>query len=425
MKRRTLLRSAAGAGAIGSSMLSGCLGVLGESAGDCDTTHRWCYGVGGHLDAVVDGTVYLRERSEREADRDDGLFGSDGPAADGQVVALDAESGDRRWAYGGTGRHDGYTPLSVADAVYFGHCGHDDCIGLYAVERDGEERWAEQVGVGWDGPVAGDDAVYAASDVGFVRALDATTGESNWERDLGDSGGGARIVDVADAVYVETESAVLALDRADGTVRWRYDADALADEIVLDTTVSNGTASVVTTERVRAVADGTERWRRGFEASDVGVDTEIAGVTAGQLVVLVETGRRAFRLSAFDLSTGDRTWMSDPFEHPNEEYRPRVALHEGVAYAGAERLRALDAATGAERWNETLENGPVHSVTVVEDGVADDHAVFVHAAGTDLASFSPDGERTWASSVADPIRNYLVAESVFVATDTGIYAIDR
>lgn len=423
MKRRTLLRMAAGTGAVGSTMLSGCLGVLSASDGECDTD-RWCYDVGGDLDAVVDGTVYLRERSAKEGDRGGGLFGS-GPTADGQVVALDAESGDREWTYGETGRQSGYTPLTVADAVYFGHCGDDDCIGLYALERDGEERWHEHTGVGWKGPFVDDGTVYTATDGGFVQALDAATGETNWERELEVGGERSRLVDVEDVAYVATDSAIAALERADGTDRWRYDVGEPADAIVLDSTVFEGSAYVATTEGIRAVADGDERWRRGFEESDVGVETEIAGVAADRLIVLAETGRRAVRLYAFDLASGDRTWVSDPLEHPDVEYGPRVALHDEVVYVGTAELRALDAATGDERWTETLESGPVQSVTVVEDGVADDHAAFVHADGTDLTSFSSGGERTWEGSVPSPIRNYLVADAVIAATDDAVHALDR
>jgi outer membrane protein assembly factor BamB len=110
--------------------------------------------------------------------------------------------------------------------------------------------------------------------------------------------------------------------------------------------------------------------------------------------------------------------------HPNVEYRPQIDLHDDVVYVGTDRLHALDAATGSERWNRTVDAGPVQSVSVVEEGVEGDHAVFVHADETQLASFDPTGELTWEDSVNEDIWNYLVNELAFVATDAGIYALD-
>lgn len=417
-----MLKAAGWAGAVASSMLGGCLGAAD------DTDYRWKYDVGGDLDTVSRGTVFARERSERESD--DGFLGfgsEDGPAADGQVVALDAETGDRRWTYGETGRQDGYTEVTVVDGVYFGYCGDDDCRRLSALELNGEVRWETDGGTSWHRPVVTDGAVYTATDIGTVRAVDAETGAERWTRQVdgpdGEVSSGASVAAVTDAVYVETNAAVVALERTDGRVRWRYDVGG--DGPVLDTLVSNGVVYLVTTDRIVAVADGDESWSRRFDADEVDVETEIAGLTAGRLFVFVGTDDREYRVSVFDSTTGERGWNSDPLESAHEELDPRAVVRDGAVYLGAERLRALDAATGDERWNAAVDGEPIRSITVVEEAVAGDYGVFVEADETRLTGFAPDGEQLWADSVDESIRDYLVADSVYVATDEAIYALDR
>lgn len=419
-----MLKAAGWTGAVASTMLGGCLGAADE------IDYRWKYGVGGDLDTVSEGTVFARERSERESS-DDGKFfdtgSEDGPAADGQVVALDAETGDLQWTYGETGRQDGYTEVTVADGVYFSYCDDDDCERLSALDIDGEERWEANVGASRHRPVVADDVVYNTSDNGIVWAVDAETGGKRWPRLVpgpdGDASRSASIVAVADAVYVETDAAVVALDRTGGIVRWRYEIDG--DRPILDTVVSNGVVYLVTTDRIVAVADGDESWHRRFDAGEVAVETEIAGVTADHLFVLVGIDDREYRLSAFDRTTGERRWQSDSLESADAELDPRAVVHDGAVYLGAERLRALEAATGDERWNASVDGAPIRSITVVEENVTSDHGVFVHADEPRLTGFTPDGEQLWTDSVDGAIRDYLVADSVYVATDEAIYALER
>lgn len=419
MKRRALLRAAAGSAVIGSSTLSGCLGVAGEDDGACDASddgYGWCYGVGGRLDAVTDGTVFAREQSAEEKPWYERRLQSE-PVADGEVVALDAATGEVQWTYGETGELDSYTELAVEDGVYFGHCGDDDCTELIAVDGDGEERWTRDVRIGYRRPIVGDGTVYV--DGRPLRALDAATGEMQWTYPK-DPDGSAAALHVDDVVYVESNAAIVALDPDDGAVRWQYDLG----EQTVDTSFEDGIAYVVTAEQVAAVADGDRVWRWEFDA-EVDRETEVVGIASDHLLVLSTDGSREHRLHAFDLETGDRSWVSDPIENPNPEYDPDVAVHDQRAYVGAAQLRALDAAMGSEHWNVALDAGPVQSVTVGEAGVGGDHEVFVQVDEHLLTSFTQDGERTWDESVPGRIWNYLADESVFVATDEGIFALER
>lgn len=424
MKRRVLLKSVGWTSVVASLTLGGCL------ASANDTEHRWKYDVGGDVAAVSQGTVFARERSDKESPDGGGFFDSgseDEPTANGQVVALEADTGELQWTYGETGELSGYTELTVTDGVYFSYCGDDDCSSLFALEREGEVRWENDTGGSRNRPVVADGVVYSANDVGTVWAFDAETGVEHWTQQVHGPNGGASssgsVITVSDAVYVETDAGVAALERDDGSTRWRYDVDT--ERPILDTEVADGVAYIVTTDQVVAAADGERLWRWQFEAGDVGVETTIAGLTTNRLFVFTETERETFRLSAFDSATGERDWLSESLEHPSQESDPQAAVHDGTVYLGSERLRALDAATGDERWEATIDGGPIQSVTAIKEGTAGDHAVFVHADGSRLAGFTSDGEQTWTESVDETIRNYLVDESVFVATDEAIYALNR
>lgn len=406
MKRRTMLK-VSGAGVVVSSLSGGCL-----SSAD-DTSYRWEYGVGGELDAVSQGTVFGRERH------------TGSPAAKEAIVALDAETGERQWSFeSASGGLDSYSDLTVDDGVYCSLCSDDDCLHLYALEVGGEERWARDIDAGYWAPLVADGVVYVANDTGLVRALDAATGETRWDYQVA-STGGAELVDVADAVYVEMDSVLAALDRDEGSTRWRYAPGDEEEQVIIGAALSNDVAYLVTFDQVAAVADGDELWRRDVEDRDVDADPEIAGVAAGRLFVVAGNDPHEYRLHAFDATTGERDWVSEPIEYPNEEYAPQAAVHDEVVYIGSERLRALDAATGSERWTVTPDGGPLWSVAVVEENAAGDHAVVVNAGETRLVCFTPDGEHLWDGSVDGSIRDYVVDEFVFVATDEGIYALDR
>jgi len=417
-----MLKTVGWTGVVASTMLGGCLG----SANDAE--YQWKYDVGGKVDAVSQGTLFARERSTKESPDNGGFFDStseDEPTANGQVIALNADTGELQWTYGETGELSGYTELTVTDNVYFSYCSDDDCSRLFALGRNGDKRWENATGGSRNRPVVIDGVVYSANDIGTVWAFDAETGVEHWTSQVREPNGGASssgsIISVADAVYVETDTSIVALERDDGSTRWRY--NIATEQSILDTRVADGVAYIVTTDQVVAAADGDRLWRWQFEASDIGGETTIADLTTNRLFVLSETEQDTFRLSAFDSATGDRDWLTEPLEHPNQESDPQTTVHDGTVYLGSERLRALDAATGDERWEEAIDGGSIQSVTAIKEKDAGDYAVFVHVDGSRLAGLTSDGEQTWTGSVDGTIRNYLVAESVFVATDEAIYAL--
>lgn len=157
---------------------------------------------------------------------------------DGALYALDASTGERRWATAVTMLPDeteapsaGNTPFFQGPpAVAHGAVFASNANGyLYAFDvTTGEERWrveASEGGFG-PGPTVIEDTVYAVSQVELVAVAADGTVRWRFREDPGSMKDSAVVLD--DAIYVASgesygELAVTALDRRDRSVQWRVD----------------------------------------------------------------------------------------------------------------------------------------------------------------------------------------------------------
>ena len=104
------------------------------------------------------------------------------PTLQSQVIALDAKTGERRWAFTG----DNWfwaRPLVVGDVVYVPSTSGT----VYALDRaTGTERWRSTSvrGEVRSAPVLSGGALIVASRKGLVAALDPATGAERWTRQL-------------------------------------------------------------------------------------------------------------------------------------------------------------------------------------------------------------------------------------------------
>ena len=213
-----------------------------------------------------------------------------------QVFALDAEAGDRQWAYdaGGREKYGGGAPgqpAVVDDTVVVGisHSEQTDAdptdpadythrvVGL---DREtGTERWATAVdGLVWSGPTRIDDAADGGTDVvvategGSVVRLDATTGEVEWRASL-DAGLERPVLVTHNSLVVATvEGSVRELDPESGDRGW---LGTLPDEPSDWTHTDEGIVVGDDTGRVTAIRpdrDGEQRWQYDAGAAVGGVD---------------------------------------------------------------------------------------------------------------------------------------------------------
>lgn len=249
---------------------SGRLLTLAADSGD----ELW-RGQGNGLDstpAVVDGTVYAA------GDIDE--FDEDGEweGADTGVVALEADSGDERWQYTGQDSEEQVPPPlhgpSIGDdRVYLGTSGAES-DRLVALDRStGDEQWrASLSGYVTHPPVVGEETIYVAvtptwtairldqledADPASVVAIDAETGERQWQRDVDTAS--AALGMGSETIYCRTLDGLVALDPESGDPRWQHDAPFGLAQLAADgeeEKEEEGTVSLHDTTSQPAILEG-------------------------------------------------------------------------------------------------------------------------------------------------------------------------
>lgn len=335
------------------------------------------------------------------------------------------------WVHAGGSYYRSSAQPLVADRLY-ANTGYD---GLYALSpSDGSVDWHDPTSYkALTGALAG--GVVLPGRFGF-RRVDAggglavggeRVGYRDWETqglDYPESpptvADGALVAGVGTEGHSPGGGRVVAVDLADGDVRWSapvdsavWGAPAVADGVVYAAQRADTGSSVEAALYALDLADGGELWRRGLGA-DPRFDPVDAPVADGDRVYL-STGTGP--LVAFDAASGDPEWTYDP----PRGVQGSPALADGVCYVVdlRGRLVALDAATGERTWSDDV--GTAYGGPAVCGGD-------VHAVATDgtLAAWHADGRERWRVDVDPPVTGTPVAADgrVYVGTGDGLlYAL--
>lgn len=257
---------------------------------DASGAERWSAQLG-HLSAssspaVIDGTVYVAS------------FGGEGTEP---MHALDADTGERRWSSGDAGSP---APVVGADRVF---TATQDGEVFALSTGDGSRDWLTSVGGRvTSGPAYAEDTVIVATQArehdaeeGFVRALDARSGDERWAFETRGTGFSAPAVGNGTVFVPDRPGAVYAIDAAEGAERWVHET---GDDITCSPSVAGGRVFVGSHEG-RLYALGTDNGGVEWTADGVGF-VNVGPAVAGDQVFL-GTNRGLF---AFDARTGDRRW---------------------------------------------------------------------------------------------------------------------
>ncbi|GAB6860156.1 hypothetical protein JCM17092_02450 [Haloplanus litoreus] len=143
------------------------------------------------------------------------------------LLAIDASSGDVVWR-ADTGGDRLTTPAATADGVVFANRA-DGVVTAFDVE--GERRWTHRTDTETRSPTIAGDTVYVATSTepgktGRLLALNRADGAVRWAVDTPSPKRGTRPVVDGDAVYLgcsgRDHGTLVALDRSDGTERWSF-----------------------------------------------------------------------------------------------------------------------------------------------------------------------------------------------------------
>jgi len=275
----------------------------------------------------------------------------------GSVVAVDAATGEAQWRFE-TGERVMAEPVVGGGLVYVSTEVPGSSDGhVFAIDaRTGGEQWRFATDVPKVGPLAlAGGAVFLST--GDVVALDAVTGEVRWRQAVP----GAGVVAAgADVVVTSTPTGLAALDSASGGPRWLVPMPAapqgspvVAGDVVIS---DDGAGTLVGLQP----ADGAERWRTPTSR------LLQSPVAAGRLVVVAT----AEGVVALDARSGAQRW-----QRQSTGERLQVATDGTAVVAAAERLALLDGTSG-----EIVGQSPLDSEEPVQPAVAGDR---VYVAGGD------------------------------------------
>ena len=285
-----------------------------------------------------------------------------------------------------------------------------------------EELWAFQTGADVaSAPATFDGTAYLSGDNGVLYAVDTTTGQERWHLRVGRQWDSTPAF-VAGTVYVGGD-AIHAVEAATGQVRWRV---ATSDVVEAAPAVADGVVYVAATDgTVQALdtATGARRWRTA-----IGDDLPSAPAVAAGTVFVAGFGGAVV---ALDAATGDERWQvqtgdgidSMPVVDAGVVFVHSHGANKGANLGGVSRttLRALDAATGNERWRFDAAGGNSNASS---PAVAND-VVYV---GVDRYLFAVDattGRERWHLATGDEVRGApaVVDGTVYVGGDA-LYAVE-
>ena len=293
------------------------------------------------------------EKSFKKAAKGTVLFATEG----GIVFALDAATGQKRWAYK-AGDSIVSTPVVASNTVYFG-CWDNK---LYALDvTTGELQWSYKT----RGRINSTPAVMCGTVVfgsydGRLYALDATSGKRKWTCETG-----GRIlcspVSTLSTVYFGSEDGLwYGVEMDKGNVRWSYSRDL----------------------------DGSDDNELGYGC---------AGVANG-LVYFISSNEK---LVALDSATGEYRWTYFDEESPNKEYGlggiQHACMRDGLILCNGIRvgLHLLNGTTGEVLWRRKglYESGP----SLGYQAVAADNVIYTTADKIMVAIDAETGRPFWRS----------------------------
>lgn len=251
----------------------------------------------------------------------------------------------------------------------------------------GSVRWQFDTGAGRRlEPVVGDESVFVASSQEVI-AVDASSGEPQWEKQLP----GSNVPRPVDSVlYVPTGDEVVAFDVEgdEPSELWRYKSEGShpfrQPTVTADSVISMRWSNFSTGGKVVCLdrTDGTARWTK-----EIGDRTgRLLGADANRVYV---GGHSVYALNASD---GSIQWQ---FEHENPQSwgavvdPDRLFVYTGSNMSGG-IIHALSKGDGEELWADSLENPPAIPL-------ADDDHIYVGGIGL-RAYKKEDGTKTWSTN---------------------------
>lgn len=251
---------------------------------------------------------------------------------------------------------------------------------------------------------------------GRVLALNAADGSVKWRSTAfaGGLGLGSLILSQGVVVAAETSGSIVALGAQDGKELWHTDAlypNSLNGSMVVDgVTVYIGRPGDSTHHGIvdaYRVTDGVLLWHYGADVCG----PEFLAAASG-MVVLSPSGCPHATITALSERDGSVLW-----QQPTQHFGAQVTIANGVIYTDDVGIvTALDAGTGATKWHYT----PPQLLGMGGSSVSVSDQVVIAEAGTSiLALRSQDGSLVWSAPLPHLVNGHAIVGNAVYASATG------
>lgn len=299
-----------------------------------------------------------------------------------------------------------------------------------ATGPDGEVDVKWEIEPGEDGnyinmqPVLHDSTLYVGTSASELFAIDFESGEVEWDWVSSMNTGDIETCTVLDDSLYVTGVGSRAIDRSDGTERWRQDS-APEGWVTYDGEfygIAGGRdltefGVLVTIDRETGEQTVLREFEDGLGASEIAIRDGIGYVTYEDGVI------------ALDIEDGETVWEWERSADVEPDIYGSVAIDEDTVYATEgeylgvrgdtpedERERpglyAIDADTGEARWTGRLPSYPL-----VEPPAVDDDTVYVGTSQSTFAVDADDGEILWEIDQECRIKPAIVDGTVYARDD--------
>jgi len=261
---------------------------------------------------------------------------------DGELVALNATTGDRIWTKSTTG----FEQLVADDATGTVFVVSNTSIAAFSA-ADGERRWETDTLQPVHAPAIHDGRVFA---VGYVDetpslvCLAVSDGSTRWQRELSAIPEAAAPVVTTEGVFLSDDRTLVVHERETGDRQRELYSFAEAFGSPTTVAVTDQTVFANSASGIRAIDSetGTERWHRAESVSYpvglcVGTETVVVPIDDPEFAPQKKT------ISAFDRNTGAMRWhyVFDPGFHHHVTASP--VLVDGAVFFTATHIDGLGA----------------------------------------------------------------------------------
>ncbi|HET9627612.1 MAG TPA: PQQ-binding-like beta-propeller repeat protein [Kofleriaceae bacterium] len=229
-------------------------------------------------------------------------------------------------------------------------------------------RWATPVGghVLQAAPVIANGTVYvpatdlAQGTTGGVVALDLATGAIKWRTATANQVRGGVAIAGTTVTAAQVDGTVLGLDAASGAMKWKNElgAGVAFEAAVIDAppAVDSGDVLVGNQRRLAAIAGDSGQMAWSIDPVPGGANTQsLSAIAVGDGIAVGVFHRSMGGVGAWDRLTGHELWRIEGEPATAVNVSPVIA--DGVVYIvnGSDEVLAIDALTGAKRWQVKLD----------------------------------------------------------------------